>query len=83
MLLYKNIPNIVSILGVVPLAMLSLHLGMTEAAVDKKIDNIEATMSSVLQQAESRPSTYAAAVALANQRIMERGPSAKEQVHAG
>jgi leucine dehydrogenase len=60
-----------------------LYLGMTEADVDQKIANIESTMTQVLQRGESMSSTYAAALALANQRIAEGGTSPKEQVHAG
>ncbi len=58
------------------------YLGLTSQEVDQKIANIETTTTRILHDAESLPSTYAAAMAYANRRIME-GPPAKEQVHAG
>ncbi len=58
---------------------------MTDDEIDRKIADIETTLAHVLRNAESMPSTYAAAVALANRRITEGGKSAKEQeqAHAG
>ncbi len=67
--------------GLIRLA--GLYLGLTEQEVDLKIDNIETTMATVLQEAESLPSTYAAMVAYAKRRIAEGTTSSKEQVHAG
>jgi hypothetical protein len=56
---------------------------MSVEEVDDKISRIEATMTQVLRDAESLPSTYVAATALAKRRIREGSNSAKEQVHAG
>jgi leucine dehydrogenase len=58
------------------------HLGWTEEEVEQKIADIETTMTGVLQDAESMPSTFAAAMALVYRRITEGGHPAKEQVHA-
>ncbi|MHC4416812.1 MAG: Glu/Leu/Phe/Val family dehydrogenase [Planctomycetota bacterium] len=58
------------------------YLGMTDMDIEQKIANIETTMARVLRDAESMPSTFAAAIALVNRRITEGGTPAKEQVHA-
>jgi leucine dehydrogenase len=58
------------------------HLGWTEGEIEQKITDIEMTMAHVLRDAESMHSTYAAAIALVNHRILEGGPSPKEPVHA-
>ena len=60
-----------------------MYLGMSEQQVDEKVSAIESTMAQVLQEAESMPSTHAAAIALANRRITEGADASKEQVHAG
>ncbi len=67
--------------GLIRLA--GLYLGMTEAQIDRKIAGIEDTLAQVLRDAESAPSTYVAATALAKQRIARGSRSDKEQVHAG
>ncbi len=67
--------------GLIRLA--GLYLGLTEQEVDHKIDNIESTMATVLHEAESLPSTYAAMIAYANRRIAQGNTSSKERVHAG
>ncbi len=67
--------------GLIQLA--GTHLGLTEAQIDQKIADIEVTTAQVLQDAESMPSTHAAAVALADQRIAAGPHAAQEQVHAG
>ena len=67
--------------GLIQLA--GTHLGMTRQEIDGKIDKIEATTAHVLREAEGFPSTYAAAVALANLRIAQGTSGAKEKVHAG
>ena len=67
--------------GLIQLA--GTHLGLTEAQIDQKIADIEQTTARVLQDAESMPSTHAAAVALADQRIAAGPHAAQEQVHAG
>jgi len=67
--------------GLIQLA--GTHLGLTEAQIDQKIADIEQTTARVLQEAESMPSTHAAAVALADQRIAAGPHAAQEQVHAG
>ncbi len=67
--------------GLIRLA--GLYLGLTEQEVDQKIDNIEMTMATVLHEAQSLPSTYAAMVAYANRRIAQGNTSSKERVHAG
>lgn len=51
-----------------------LHLGMTETELDRKIADIESTTAHVLAQSESMPSSHAAAVALAQER-MAAGPA--------
>jgi leucine dehydrogenase len=58
------------------------HLGWTDGRIEQKITDIETTMAEVLRDAESMHSTYAAAIALVNHRILNDGPAAKEQVHA-
>jgi len=67
--------------GLIHLA--GLYMGLSEQAIDRKIDNIETTMARVLQEAESLPSTYAAMVAYAQRRIAGGDPADKERVHAG
>ncbi len=57
-------------------------LGLTDQDIEQKINNIETTMAQVLHDAESMPSTFAAALALVRRRITEGGKPAKEQVHA-
>ncbi|MHC4903992.1 MAG: Glu/Leu/Phe/Val family dehydrogenase [Planctomycetota bacterium] len=47
------------------------HLGWTENQIEQKITNIETTMAQVLREAESMPSTYAAAIALVDRRRRE------------
>jgi len=64
--------------GVIELA--GLYLGMSRQELDVMHDAIEATTAEILRRGESMESTYAAAVALARQRIAE---GAKEKVHAG
>ncbi len=66
--------------GLIQLA--GTYLGLTPQEIDQKISSIEHTTTRILQDAESMPSTYAAAIAFANTRIMEGHPG-KEQVHAG
>ncbi|MHC4219749.1 MAG: Glu/Leu/Phe/Val family dehydrogenase [Planctomycetota bacterium] len=58
------------------------HLGWTDGEIEQKITDIELTMAQVLRDAESMHSTYAAAIALVNHRILQGGPTAKGQVHA-
>jgi leucine dehydrogenase len=58
------------------------HLGWTDGQIEQKITDVEATMAHVLRDAESMHSTYAAAIALVNHRILNGGPAATEQVHA-
>jgi leucine dehydrogenase len=53
--------------GLIRLA--GLYLGLTEAQIDKKIDQIEGTTSAVLKEAASMPSTAAAAVTYAKRKI--------------
>lgn len=53
--------------GLIRLA--GLYLGMTEAALDKKVAQIQDTTLAVLKEGEKEPSTYAAAVAYAKRRI--------------
>ena len=60
-----------------------MYGGLTEPQIDQKIADIEGTTAQVLQDAESMPSTHAAAVALADQRIAAGPQTAQEQVHAG
>ena len=67
--------------GLIQLA--GTHLALTEAQIDQKIADIEQTTAQVLQDAESMPSTHAAAVALADQRIAAGAAATQEQVHAG
>lgn len=63
--------------GVIELA--GLYVEMTEESRAQRITDIEATALRILNDAESMPSTFAAAIAYAKRRIAE----AKEQVHAG
>ena len=49
---------------------------------DAKVAAIEETMAQVLRDAKSAPSSYAAAVSLANRRIAEGSTAPKERVHA-
>jgi hypothetical protein len=58
------------------------YLGLTDQDIEQKINDIETTMAQVLHDAESMPSTFAAALALVRRRITEGGKPAKEQVHA-
>ncbi|MEE8117620.1 MAG: Glu/Leu/Phe/Val dehydrogenase dimerization domain-containing protein [Gemmatimonadales bacterium] len=67
--------------GLIHLA--GVYLGMSAQEIDRKIDDIEKTMATVLQEAESLPSTYAAMVAYADRRIAGGNPADKERVHAG
>ncbi len=67
--------------GLIHLA--GVYLGMSAQEIDRKIDDIEKTMATVLQEAESLPSTYAAMVAYADRRIADGNPADKEWVHAG
>ncbi len=60
-----------------------IYLGMSAEERNRKIADIETTMSQVLQDAESMPSTYAAAIALAKRRIGAGLRAPKERVHAG
>jgi len=53
--------------GLIRLA--GLYLGMSEAEIDRKVAEIEATTGQILADAANHPSSYAAAVALAKQRI--------------
>lgn len=64
--------------GIIHLA--GLHLNMTTEELNRKSDEIETTTAHILQKGEEMESTYAAAIALAQQRIAE---GSKEQVHAG
>lgn len=61
--------------GLIRLA--GLYLGMTEAALDKKVAQIEETTLAVLKEGERESSTYAAAVAYAKRRI-EAGRGGKK-----
>ena len=67
--------------GIIQLA--GTYLGMTQPEIDRKIDHIETKVAQVLQQAESMPSTHAAAIALANRRLGIETNASKERVHAG
>jgi leucine dehydrogenase len=60
--------------GVIRLA--GLYLGMTEAALDKKIEQIEHTTLAVLKEGKNDPSEHVAAVNYAKRRI-EAGRKAK------
>jgi leucine dehydrogenase len=60
--------------GVIRLA--GLYLGMTEAALDKKIEQIEHTTTAVLKEGKNDPSEHVAAVNYAKRRI-EAGRKAK------
>ena len=53
--------------GVIRLA--GLYLGLTEAEVDAKVDEIERTTAAVLADTAKHASAYDAAVAFAKQRI--------------
>jgi leucine dehydrogenase len=64
--------------GLIELA--GIYLGMTRGELDEKNAQIEHTTAQILAQAETTTSTYAAAVAVARQRI---AAGRKEQVHAG
>ena len=63
--------------GVIRLA--GLYLGMTEAALDKKIEQIEHTTAAVLKEGKNDPSEHVAAVNYAKRRI-EAGRKAKAGV---
>lgn len=63
--------------GLIHLA--GLYIKMTSEELDKKITEIETTTTEILRKGETLESTYAAAVALARQRIAD---GAKETVHA-
>lgn len=67
--------------GLIHLA--GLHLGMSAEDLARKIADIEQTTATVLGDAKSLPSTYAAAIALANRRIAGGSGASKERVHAG
>jgi len=58
---------IVNAAGLIRLA--GLYLGLTEAQINIKIDQIEQTTATVLKEAGSLPSVYEAAVAYAKRRI--------------
>jgi leucine dehydrogenase len=64
--------------GLIHLA--GIYIDMSEEERQQKIADIEPTVLQILHDAESAPSTFAAGVALAKQRIAE---GAKENVHAG
>ena len=57
-----------------------LHHKMPTEQLNRKGDEIEPTTAHILQKGEEMESTYAAAIALAQQRSAE---GSKEQVHAG
>ncbi len=59
------------------------YLEMSEGEIDRKIASIEATVARVLRDGEEAPSTYAAAVALANRRIHDGAPPRREKARAG
>lgn len=65
--------------GLIHLA--GLYLGMTEAELDQKVDEIEGTTSCIFEAASDHPSTAHAAIALARHRIDCGSP--QEQFHAG
>ncbi len=79
---FLYVPDFVSNAGGL-IQLAGTHLGLTEAQIDQKIADIEQTTARVLQDAESMPSTHAAAVALADQRIAAGEATTQEQVHAG
>ena len=62
--------------GLIRLA--GLYLGMTDTQLDQKVAEIEKTTAQILKQAESMQSTYAAALAVVNQRLA----AAKKQTAA-
>lgn len=53
--------------GLIRLA--GLYLGLSEAQINQKVADIEKTTAQILKDAESLPSTHAAAIAYANRRI--------------
>lgn len=57
--------------GLIRLA--GLYLGMTEAEIDTKIEQIEGTTTAVFAEAKSMPSTAAAAIAYAKRKIVAGG----------
>jgi len=66
--------------GLIRLA--GLHLGMSEAEIDRKVEAIEQTTLTVLKEAAHAPSAHDAAVAYAKRRI-ESGRANKRAVTAG
>jgi leucine dehydrogenase len=58
------------------------YMGLHTEERDAKVAAIEETMAQVFGEAKSAPSSYAAAVALANRRIAEGSTAPKERVHA-
>ena len=65
--------------GLIRLA--GLYLGMTEAQIDQKIEQIEQTTTAVLKEAQSLPSAHEAAVSYAKRRI-EQGRTNKPRMVA-
>lgn len=64
--------------GVIELS--GLYLGWSRDELDRKHEEIEATTAEILRKGDSMSSTYAAAIAVACQRIEN---AARENVHAG
>jgi len=64
--------------GVIELS--GLYLGWSREELDRKNDEIEATTAEILDKGQSMQSNYAAAVAVAQERI---AAAAQEKVHAG
>lgn len=60
-----------------------LYLGMTEHELDQKVAEIEKTTAAILKGAERAESTYAAAIAYANQQIEKGAARRKEEVPTG
>jgi leucine dehydrogenase len=58
------------------------YLGMSDREIDRRVAGIETTVGRVLREGEEAPSTYAAAVALANRCIMDGAPSGREKARA-